>query len=438
MSKLIEQIEYAQLIEHLKTNGLYELFQSAYREFHSTETALLRVQNDILKSVDESGGAILVLLDLSAAFDTIDHEKLLHLLDSTFGVRDSALDWIRSYLSERKQSVLISGKRSEEVKLSFGVPQGSVLGPILFTIYTTPLGNLIRKHGLKFHLYADDTQLYLAFKPTHPMSKHDAKLKLEQCIEDIRKWMAENLLKLNDDKSEILIITAHDHTSKEHNITLNIGGCHVSPGTEPPRNLGVLFDSTMGLKHHINKLCRSLNYNIYSIGKIRKYLNKSATETLVNAIVTSKMDYCNSLLYGIKESQLDQLQRCQNSAARVVTLTRKREHISPVLKNLHWLPVRRRIDFKVLLITYKCMNNEAPDYLQELLKKYVPKRSLRSENQNLLVVPKGELKYFGRRAFQYVAPCLWNNLPLEIRQAPSTNSFKSMLKTHFFRLSYSC
>ena len=367
-------------------------------------------------------------MDLSAAFDTIDHDKLLKLLNESFGVRGSALNWIRSYLSERKQSVLIGDKKSESVKLSFGVPQGSVLGPILFTIYTTPLGKLIRKHGLEFHLYADDTQLYIAFKPTNPISKNDAKSRLELCIEDIRKWMA-------DDKSEVLVITSREHTSKDHNVTLNIGGCNVTPGDEPPRNLGVLFDSTLGLKQHINKLCKSINYNIYSIGKIRKYINKPAAEMLVNAIVTSKMDYCNSLLYGIKEYHLDQLQRCQNSAARVVSLTRKHDHISPVLRDLHWLPVRKRIDFKILLITYKCIHGEAPHYLEELLVQYKPVRCLRSQNQHLLEVPKRRLENFGGRAFQYAAPRLWNALPLDIRLAPSTNVFKSKLKTHFFNVS---
>ena len=159
ISKLIERVVCTQLITHLKLNGLYELFQSAYREFHSTETALLRVQNDLLLSVDEYGGVILVLLDLSAAFDTIDHDKLLNLLSSRFGVRGSALEWIKSYLTNRKQSVLIYGERSEELELIYGVPQGSVLGPILFTLYTTPLGDICRKHNLVFHLYADDTQL---------------------------------------------------------------------------------------------------------------------------------------------------------------------------------------------------------------------------------------------------------------------------------------
>ena len=280
----------------------------------------------------------------------------MNVLNASFGVHGSALEWIKSYLSGRKQSVLIDGKQSEELNLSWGVPQGSVLGPILFTIYTTPLASVIRKHNLTFHLYADDTQLYLAFKPSCSLSREDAINKIQDCVADIRLWMSDNLLKLNNDKTEVLVITSRDHISKIQNVSIKVGGCDISPGTEQPRNLGVLFDSTCSLKHHVNKLCKSLNYNIFSIGKIRKYLNRPSAEVLTNALVTSKLDYCNSLLYGVHDYQINQLQRCQNNAARIVTLTRKFEHITPVLIDLHWLPVKYRIMFKVLLLTFKSLN----------------------------------------------------------------------------------
>ena len=295
-------------------------------------------------AVDESGGVILVLLDLSAAFDTIDHTTLLNLLRDRFGIHESALEWIKSYLSDREQCVLINGETSSKLKLSFGVPHGSVLGPILFTIYTTPLGDIVRRHGLTFHLYADDTQIYLAFKPFDDCSKSEALSRIGKCVEDIRSWMRMNFLKLNDDKTELLVVTQKDFTSQSQNITLNIGGEVVSPDPkEPPKNLGVLFDSTMGLQQHISKLCRSLNYKVYQIGKIRKYINEDSAQMLVNATVTAKLDYCNSLLHGAKGDLLDKLQKCQNSAARVITRTPKRHHITPVLCKLHWLPVRQRV-----------------------------------------------------------------------------------------------
>ena len=271
-------------------NDLYEIFQSAYRQLHSTETALFLAQNDILQTVDAEGRVILVLLDLSAAFDTIDYQKLLNLLDYSFGIRGDSLRWFKSYLQDRTQTVQIGSSTSEPVTLKYGVPQGSVLGPILFTMNTTPLGNICN-HSLNFHLYADDTQFYISFKPRGSISRQTAISQVEACIKDIKTWMTNNLLKLNDDKTELLVITTI----------------------------------------------------MYSIGKIRKYLDKPTTEKMINSAVTSHLDYCNSLLYGINGYLVSQLQHCQNNAARIVSLRRKYDHITPVLKNLHWLPVEHRI-----------------------------------------------------------------------------------------------
>ena len=436
LSKLVERIVCVQLVDHLKAHHLYEVFQSAYRQLHSTETALLRVQNDLLRAVDTHGGAILVLLDLSAAFDTIDHQRLLHTLESSFGIKGKVLDWFQSYLTGRTQTVQIKKSTSEPHELKYGVPQGSVLGPILFTIYTTPLGQLIRRHGLTFHLYADDTQLYLAFKPSEPSSIVNKISRLEKCVDDIRAWMKLNLLKLNDDKTELLVITSRPSTSQSLHISIKVGDQDISPSEEPPKNLGVIFDSTCSLKDHVSNVCRSINFNLYSIGKIRKYLDRPTVEKLVNATITSRLDYCNSLMFGIPKELISQLQKRQNHAARVITKWRKYDHITPVLVDLHWLPVKQRIDFKILLLTYKALNGLAPAYMRDLLIPYSPKRTLRSTENHLLTPPRCRLEYFGKRSFAAAAPTLWNNLPLNIKQAPSVDIFKSRIKTHLFQLAY--
>jgi len=144
----------------MENHNLHEIMQSAYKQYHSTETALVRVQNDILSNLDNKHGVILVLLDLSMAFDTIDHTTLLHQLAHRLGITGAALKWFQSYLNERTQSVSVDNEQSKPVPLKYGVPQGSVLGPLLYTIYTLPLGNLLRDAGVSYHLYADDTQLY--------------------------------------------------------------------------------------------------------------------------------------------------------------------------------------------------------------------------------------------------------------------------------------
>lgn len=172
----------------------------------------------------------------------------------------------------------------------------------MFTIYTTPLAKIIRKHGLSYHLYADDTQLYLAFKPSSETSKSDTIRKLEACVKDIQDWMTSNMLKLNGDKTELVIITSKEQISRKLNMSMSVGDDIIEPDfAEPPRNLGVRFDSTCSLKSHVQAVCKSVNYDLYSLGKIRKYLDVPTTELMVNCLVTSKLDCNNALYYGINE-----------------------------------------------------------------------------------------------------------------------------------------
>ena len=193
----IERVVMVRFNKHLIQNGPHEVPQSAYKQSHSTETALLKVLNDLFMAIDTYGGADLILLDLSAAFDTIDHTILLQR-PHELGIRDAALDWLRS--------VVINGIRSSYRNLSFGVPQGSVLGPKLFTLYTTPLGAIARKYQLNFHLYADDIQLYEGFTPNNAESLSVIISNIQNCVTDIKSWMTSNMLQLNMDKTEVLVL----------------------------------------------------------------------------------------------------------------------------------------------------------------------------------------------------------------------------------------
>lgn len=202
ISKILEKVVANQLYEYLHSNSLFEVFQSGFRAHHSTETALLRVTNDLLLAADSGLLSVLVLLDLSAAFDTIDHGILLHRLESLLGISGTALAWFRSYLSDRYQFVHVHNISSLHTRVQYGVPQGSVLGPILFILYMLPLGDILRKHSINFHCYADDTQLYLSMKP----EESNRLSRLEACLKDIRSWMSSNFLLLNSDKTEVDLI----------------------------------------------------------------------------------------------------------------------------------------------------------------------------------------------------------------------------------------
>ena len=189
------------------------------------------------------------------------------------------------------------------------------------------------------------------------------------------------------------------------------------------------------MTNHVNNLCRSASYAVHRIGKLRRYLDAPNTEKLVHAFISSQLDNCNSILYGLPDKELNKLQRIQNSAARLVSLTKKRNHISPVLCQLHWLPIRQRIIFKLLLLTYKTLNGQSPAYIADLISEYKPKRTLRSASQYLLQESVSRTKTYDR-SFSRVAPRLWNNLPLALRAPQTISCFKSNLKTHLFKMAY--
>ena len=203
LSKLLKRVILEQLTAHISIHSLLPVHQSAFRPHHSTETALLRITTDLLNASDSGLVSALVLLDLSAAFDTIDHQLLIERLNSTFGIRDTALSWFISYLQDRSQSVITESLSSRPSPVCCGVPQGSVLGPVLFILYTQPLSCVIERHNLKYHSYADDTQLYNSAKP----EDFDELLEsISICFSDIKHWMNANKLKLNSGKTEALVI----------------------------------------------------------------------------------------------------------------------------------------------------------------------------------------------------------------------------------------
>ena len=431
LSKLTERAVATQFVDYTKVNNLRDFLQSAYSENHSTETALTRVHNDILMAMDKQNVVLLLMLDLSAAFDTVDHEILLARLENRFGVKGTALSWFRSYLTGRSQSVLVQGARSENRELRCGVPQGSVLGPILFCAYTAPLGDLLRSQGVDYHLYADDSQVALAFSPDALVDQVDAFNKVESCADSVKTWMYDNKLKLNDDKTIFMLIGNKPQVRKVVFDSVVIGQSYISASPNCI-NLGAGFDSDMSMKHHVKVVCKSGYYHLRNISRIKKCLSSDALQTVIHALISSRLDYCNSLLAGVPDCVLQNLQYLQNSAARLLSGTKKYEHITPILKSLHWLPVRYRIDFKILLMTYKALNGMAPKYICELLV-YRDARQSRSTSQNYLIVPKTRCVTFGDRAFSVYAPREWNKLPLSIRNATSVEAFKTQVKTHLFR-----
>jgi hypothetical protein len=428
LSKILERIIHNRLITHLNTFRSLSPFQSAYRTFHSVETALLRIQNDLLLAIDKRQVTALILLDLSAAFDTIDHDILLNRLSSTFGVSGAALDLLTSYLTDRSQYVCIGSDSSDSASLTTGVPQGSVLGPLLFTLYTTPVSYLLRDSAMSFHLYADDTQLYISFVA---QDHADALSLLSSTLDSVYSWLSSNRLVVNPSKTEYLLVGQKQQRDKLVSKSVIFRNNVLTP-TSTVRNLGVMFDENLTLTKHISSISSSSYHVIRQIRQVRSSLDHNSCVMLCNALVSSKLDFCNSLFYGLPQSSISRLQLIQNSLARVVCPSvRRRDHITPTLRRLHWLPVNTRIQYKIALITYKTLHNHSPSYLDSLLTPHTPSRSLRSSDKLLLAVPFLKSS-FGRRSFSFAAPTIWNALPFSLRSAPTVESFRSALKTHLF------
>ena len=384
VSKVLERIIHTRLTNHLHSFPSVCSFQSAYRKFHSTETALLRIHNDLALSINEQKVSALVLLDLSAAFDTIDHHILINRLFSTFGISESALSLLSSYLLDRSQFVSINSISSSHSKLHTGVPQGSVLGPLLFTLYTTPLSYIFTDTSIKYHFYADDTQLYISFSSTDSASSLSL---LSSTLDSIYVWLHNNRLSVNPSKTEYLLIGNPQQQRKIISSSITFGGTLISP-TDSARNLGVIFDNNLSFNKQISSVCKNSFYHIRQLKQVRSSLDHKSTIILANSLVSSKLDYCNSLYYGLPSSSLSRLQSVQNSLARlVVPSVRRTDHITPILKRLHWLPIEQRIKFKIAVLTFNTLSHKQPTYLSQLLVPYQPTRNLRSSDQHLLVVP---------------------------------------------------
>ena len=399
---------------------------------HSTETALLSVIDELLSNNDKRLVSLVALLDLSAAFDTIDHNILLLRLQHTFGFNGTVLDWFSSYLTCPIQTVCIDNVMSKPSPLSFGVPQGSVLGPVLFSLYTQPLSDVIETHNCSFHKFADDTKISQHGSPESFMSTQET---VQSCICDVLSWMNSNKLKLNPEKTEAMISGSKHRLRQIPSSSMSVNGSSI-PYLSSVKYLGVTLDSTLTMERHVSSVCRSTFLALRRISSIRSFLSVKSTATLVHASITSRLDYCNSSLSGIPSEQLSRLQRVQNSAARLIMKKRKRDHVTPLLKQLHWLPISFRIQFKLAVLAFRFFDNSLPVYLSRSLSLYQPSRTLRSSSERFLIVPSTSLKSTDSRSFSSSVPKVWNSLPAHLRNLTSLSLFKSRLKTYLFKLAF--
>ena len=434
ISKVLERAVNKQIVLHLDGNSLLPEHQSAYRKCHSTETALLKVTSDALIAADQGMITVLGMLDLSAAFDCVDHQIFVTRMELTFGINSVALGWITSYLDGRRQRVRYNGALSSWSLVDCGVPQGSILGPLFFLAYTSDVFDIASRHGLKIHGYADDLQIY------DHCTVRDIDLlvnRLSTCITEIMDWMTCNRLKLNASKTEVILLGSSRRLINCTRDQVDIDGNSIN-FADKVRNLGVLVDSALTFNQHVSKLVSSSYYHLRQMRSIRKSLTFDSAHALARALVLSRLDYCNGLLCGIPDFLMKQLDGVMRAAARLILQLPRSGHVTKAMHDrLQWMDMRARIEFKLCVTAYRCLHGLAPSYLSRLCipVSELPGRShLRSATSGKLLVPSCKTKTIGPRAFAVSCPTAWNNLPIELTDPAngcSLPTFKKKLKTHF-------
>ena len=432
ISKILERLVLTRIVGHVSLSPNFDVFQSAYKRHHSTETALLKLTDDIFARFDDRQSTILVALDQSAAFDCIDHTTLIRRLHHSFGVTGITLSWIKSYLESRSMYVRMKQVSSSVQPLETGVPQGSVLGPLLFCLYISPLSRVIRAHGINYHQYTDDTQVYIA------VSNSDFQVKLNQletCTASIHSWLQMNGLQLNPNKSEVIQFTAARGRNRVEDVTsIQISNAAIKPSSTI-KSLGVTLDTKLSFDEHVTNVCRLCYCHIRALRHVRASLPNDVARTVACSIIGSRLDYCNSLLAGTTKSNLVKFQRVQNTLARVTVQQGKFDRITPVLKQLHWLPIEQRITFKLATLSYNIKSTGQPAYLRELLSDYQPVRTLRSSSKHLLTVNVADT-VLATRGFRHSAVAVWNSLPDSIRDSSNIDIFKRKVKTLLFNAAF--
>ena len=427
VSKTIEKSALLQLDNHLEENNLVMQEQSAYKKYHSCETAIAKIYDDVLRNLDSKTSVVIVFLDYSAAFDSIDQDIMLEKLQNRFGIDGVALKWFHSFLKNRKFQVKIDDHLSDSKPLLYGVPQGSVIGPRMFTLYTQEVKEIVQRHGLKFHAFADDLQIYFPYtgKPSELLS-------INSCLKEIKSWSEKNFLQLNKKKTKVINITVRSFDYKISRINLLDEDILVE---KVVKNLGYFIDDELSMSKQVTSICRKGFGMLRNLWRISPRLNSiELKKQLVHSCILSRIDYCNSVYCDLPEKQIKRLQKLMNCSVRYIFNIRNYKiPITNFTKKCHLLPVKLRINFKICLLVYKCLNSEAPEYLSELLfmKNSLP--SLRvSEDKTLLEYRRLFNQNYKSRSFSSTAPKYWNEIPRYIRESSSTEVFKGKLKTFLF------
>jgi hypothetical protein len=422
LSKIIEKAAAHQLTNHLNLTQAFDPQQHAYRTNHSCETAITSVLCRAFNAMDKGKITVLALLDLTSAFDTVDHLSLCRILECA-GLSTEVLSWFSQYLSGRCQSVVIQSSISDVVFLPNGVPQGSVLGPLLFSVYVRGVSDVIKQHNIDYTIYADDIQLSISSKYS---TLSEASSSLEHCMLHVKSFLSSLSLRLNDNKTEVIFLGSRQLIARCSQTYFKFGEVDI-PLSSHVKDLGVIIDNSLSFERHISKVRSSCFSHMRIIGRIRRSLSTRDCLMLLHSLVVSRILYCASIYNGISAKQQRRLQSIINSAMRLAIGLRKTDSITASLVQHGWLSVEQLVYLHTASLIHGIYWSGLPVSLSSALVSHVPSRKMRSSDRGLLTIhgPRSEM---GSRSFYIYAPAVWNSLPDTARAIANKISFKTCVK----------
>ena len=419
VSRVFEKIVYDQLYQYLNDNQLLSSCQSGFRSLHSTLTALLEATNSWSVSIDNGFLNGVVFIDLKKAFDTIDHEIILRKL-SYFGADQATAKWFQSYLSNRTQRCNVNGNLSTASTVTCGVPQGSILGPLLFLMYINDLPNCLRVAAPR--MFADDTSITLSAKTVA-----DLKLAVTSELNNLTCWLRANKSSLNVAKTELMIIGSRQRLNTQcEEINISIDDRTIKR-VDHIKSLGLTIDAQLSWSKHVDEISKKVSSAIGALKRVRPFIPTDVAVQIYNALILPHFDYCSPVWDGMSGCLSDKLQKLQNRAARVITQSPFDTSSNLLVAMLRWEKLSLRRKKQKALIMYKTLNELAPDYLQCLFtERHVNDYNLRNL-EGKLSLPKPNTNYL-KRSFCYSGACLWNNLPQDLKSVCSIGQFKRGIK----------